>query len=59
MFELQRHFLLGFLSPFLSELYMPLISVKTEKLQRNDIPEKLEVCAELSTATLNRVIDEG
>ncbi len=59
MFELQRHFLLEFLSPFLSELYMPLINVKAEKLQRNDIPEKLEVCAELSTASLNRAIDEG
>lgn len=59
MFELQRHFLLGFLSPFLSELYMPLISVKTGKLQRNDIPEKLEICTELNAETLNRAIDEG
>ncbi len=59
MFELQRHFLLGFLCPFLSELYMPLISVKTRKLQRNDNPEKLEVCTELNTEALNKAIDEG
>lgn len=43
MFELQRHYILGFLLPFLSEIYIPLIAVKSNKLQRNDLPEILGV----------------
>lgn len=43
MFELQRHFILGFLMPYLSEAYIPLAAVKNTKLQRNDLPKKLQI----------------
>jgi hypothetical protein len=43
MFELQTHFLVGFLSRFLTELSCPLASSKNEKAQENDIPESLDI----------------
>lgn len=43
MFELQRHFILGFLMPYLSEAYLPLVAVRNTKLQKNDFPEKLQI----------------
>jgi hypothetical protein len=41
MVELQKEFLLGFLSPYLSEIYAPLVSVTNKKPQENDIPPTL------------------
>ena len=43
MFELQRHFLLGFLMPYLTELHTPLLGVANNELQRNDVVEDLEI----------------
>lgn len=43
MFELQRHFILGFLMPYLSEVHMPLLFAKNTKLQRNDLPGNLKI----------------
>lgn len=41
MLELQQDFLLGFLSPYLSEIYCPLVHVKNSKPQENDIPSAM------------------
>lgn len=46
MYELQRHFILKFLMPYLNSVYMPLISIKNMNLQRNDIPHELQICTE-------------
>ncbi|HCQ91348.1 MAG TPA: HNH endonuclease [Clostridium sp.] len=43
MYELQRHFILEFLMPYLNSVYIPLSSVKNKKLQRNDIPDELHI----------------
>lgn len=43
MAELQGNFLLGFLSPYLSEMYLPLMHVKNTQDQDNAVPEKLTV----------------
>ena len=43
MLELQRYFVMRFLSQFLSEVRMPLISYKTRQ-QSNDIPPELIIC---------------
>ncbi|WP_242835357.1 HNH endonuclease signature motif containing protein [Desulfitobacterium sp. PCE1] len=43
MFELQRHFILGYLLPFLSEIHIPLCSAKNTKLQKNNIPDELNI----------------
>lgn len=44
MFELQRHFVLGFLAEFLTEINIPLGegAIRT-KSQRNDVPEILNI----------------
>jgi hypothetical protein len=41
MIELQKEFLIGFLGPYLSEIYMPLMHIKNIKPQRNDLPDEL------------------
>lgn len=46
MHELQRHFVLEFLMPYLNSAYMPLASVRNTKLQRNDIPDELLIFSE-------------
>lgn len=43
MFELQKDFCLGFLMKFFTEMHLPLISVKNDKPQCNDIPDELEI----------------
>lgn len=43
MLELQQEFLLGFLGPYLSEIYTPLMHVTNPKPQENDIPPALIV----------------
>lgn len=43
MFELQRHFILGFLMPFLTEAHLPLISIKNTNSQKNDFPDKIDI----------------
>jgi len=41
MYELQDRFLLGFLGQYLSEIYAPLIKIKNQHPQMNDIPPEL------------------
>jgi hypothetical protein len=43
MSELQKQFLIGFLSQFLAEIHCPLIDVTSAKPQINDIPERLHI----------------
>jgi hypothetical protein len=43
MFELQDEFLLGFLSPYLSEIHCPIFNAANPKSQKNDIPPSLIV----------------
>jgi hypothetical protein len=45
MFELQKDFLIGFLSQFLSEIHCPLTSMTNAKGQSNDIPGQLDIRA--------------
>ncbi|HBV88085.1 MAG TPA: hypothetical protein DEF42_15860 [Desulfosporosinus sp.] len=42
MLELQKDFIVGFLLPYLSEVNMPLGSVKNPD-QNNDIPDELQI----------------
>ncbi|MBE3659132.1 HNH endonuclease [Vibrio navarrensis] len=58
MYELQRHFLLGFMFQYLSELNMPLCHVKN-KTQSNDVPERVDILDELNTEVINDNIDKG
>lgn len=44
--ELQRYFILEFLMPYLSEVHLPQLSVQNDKLQRDDIPEKIDILAD-------------
>ncbi|MFC1761154.1 hypothetical protein ACFL6U_03640 [Planctomycetota bacterium] len=41
MLELQKEFLLGFLSPYLSEIHSPLGDTRNPMPQENDIPPEL------------------
>jgi hypothetical protein len=41
MLELQKEFLLGFLSPYLSEIHCPLVDETNQKPQENDTPPTL------------------
>lgn len=43
MFELQRHFILGFLMPYLTKAYIPLVAVENNKIQANDLPDKMQI----------------
>ena len=38
MFELQTEFIIGHLSPYLTEIHMPLGDIKRQDAQRNDVP---------------------
>ena len=43
MLELQKEFGLNFLLPFLTEIHFPMISMRNNNEQRNDVPEQLEI----------------
>ena len=43
MLELQKDFLLEFLGRYLTEIHAPLINLRNEKPQRNDLPPDLIV----------------
>ena len=43
MLELQKEFGLNFLLPFLTEIHFPMISMRNNNAQRNDVPEQLEI----------------
>ena len=43
MFELQTHFILGFLMKYISEVYLPLGSVINKAPQENDVPDMLKI----------------
>jgi hypothetical protein len=45
MVELQKDFLVGFLSRFLSEIRCPLTGLTVGKGQDNDVPHRLNICA--------------
>jgi hypothetical protein len=45
MFELQRHFVLEHLLPFLTEAHLPLAAVKNSEPQRDDVPDQLVIRA--------------
>ena len=47
------------MSQYLTELHMPLIGVRTNKAQINDIPESLDIVEELSKEAINAAIDKG
>jgi hypothetical protein len=59
MWELQRHFLLPFMMPFLSELHIPLLTVGNNRCQRNDLVERLDIMDGINVRTLNEAIDRG
>lgn len=59
MYELQRHFLLGYFSQFLSELNIPLCKIKNDKGQVNLIAEELQISTVVNTEILNEAIDSG
>lgn len=59
MFELQRYFLLGFMAQYLVELHMPLVGVRTNKAQANDVPDQLEIIEKLDNAAINQALDSG
>ncbi|QLE39750.1 HNH endonuclease [Nostoc sp. C052] len=59
MHELQVNFLLGLLVQFLTEIHMPLGTIKNEKAQRNDVPERIEIFEKLDQESINEAIDKG
>lgn len=59
MYELQCHYLPCFLAPYLTEVYMPLGSIRNEKAQKNDVFDKIEVMKTLDQASINKAIDQG
>lgn len=59
MLELQRHFLLGFLMPYLAELCTPLFHVSNSKLQRNDVIGELDVIKVVDQKQINDAIARG
>lgn len=42
-YELQRHFVLGFLMPFLSGVSIPLLQATNNQPQRDDVPHRLDI----------------
>jgi hypothetical protein len=60
MFELQRHFLMGFLGRYLTELHIPLMAVQNNKLQLNNVPSDLSFLKEdFGRKDLVKAIDDG
>jgi hypothetical protein len=59
MFELQQEFLIGFLVPYLSEFYCPLIGAKNPKPQRNDISDSFVVVNVMSKETIGELMDKN
>jgi hypothetical protein len=49
MWELQSHFILGFLGDYLSSIKLPLIAAKSSRPQRNDVPEQIQIFKDDST----------
>lgn len=59
MFELQAHFLLGFMFRWLSELHLPLIHVRNDKAQANDLPDALEFIEHFGEDSIDEAIEKG
>lgn len=59
MYELQRYFILGFLFPYLTKIYIPLGKFINKKIQENDVPEMLEIAETLDQKSIVEVIDKG
>jgi hypothetical protein len=58
-FELQQHFLLGFMFRWISELRMPLIHVRNNKAQANDLPDSLEFIERFDKNSIDEAIEKG
>ncbi|WP_198161512.1 hypothetical protein [Picosynechococcus sp. PCC 8807] len=50
---------MDFLSPYFTEIHMPLGVIKNKKGQKNNVPEKIEIFEDLSQKSINDAIDEG
>jgi hypothetical protein len=59
MFELQRHFLMGFMMPYLAELCIPLGRYINTKHQRNDVMPDVKIVSKLGRREINRAISQG
>jgi hypothetical protein len=59
MFELLRHFLLGFLMPYLTEVRTPLFHASNKKIQRNDVVGDLKIFKSLSRKQINDAMARG
>lgn len=59
MFELQRHFLLGFMMPYLTELHMPLGGYANSKHQRNNVVSEIKIINRVGSKEINRAISRG
>ena len=59
MFELQQNFLLGFMFRWISELHMPLIHIRNNKAQANDLPSSLEFIEEFDKNSIDEAIEKG
>ena len=59
MYELQRYFLLGFIAPYLTEIHLPLGVIKNKKVQKNNVPETIEIIEKLDQDSINQAIDKG
>ena len=57
MFELQKEFMIGFLCPFLAEVYMPFGHLINPRLQDNDLPEKFSVIGEVTNRKITKLMD--
>jgi len=57
MYELQIHFISGFLLQYLSEAYLPLIAVKNKKCQNNDVPDGLQIFSQQVSDEINKTIE--
>jgi hypothetical protein len=59
MYELQKNFLLGFLAPYFTKIYMPLGIVTNKEVQWNNIPNQIEIFGTLDQKSINEAIDKG
>jgi hypothetical protein len=59
MYELQTHFVLGFLSQWLASASFPLGAIEFNHAQRNDPPDMLSITENVGQKEINEAIDSG
>jgi hypothetical protein len=59
MLELQLRFLQQFMIQYLTEIHAPLLNLKNEKLQNNDVPGGLFIIPEVNRSTISAALDNG